>query len=40
MNPLFAMVSTTIREDKVEDYKFVTLGVLPIIPTFSYTLKF
>lgn len=40
MNPLFAMVSTTMIEGKVEDYKFVTLGVLPIIPTFSYTLKF
>ena len=40
MNPMFAMVSTVKVEEKVEEYKFVTLDVLPIIPTFSYTLRF
>lgn len=40
MNPMFAMVSTKIVEGKVEEYEYLTLDVLPIIPTFSYTLRF
>lgn len=40
MNPMFARISTMMADDKLKSYKLVTMDVLPIIPTISYTLRF
>jgi hypothetical protein len=39
MNPMFAVVDSYVKDD-VRHNKLTTMALIPIIPSFSYTLKF
>ena len=39
-NPISAFEDMTVRDNKVLAYYGLAVGIIPIVPTFSYTLKF